>query len=233
MPTPRHQTRPVSSADRPYSGAEVLLARFFAFASALFVALSTVIEVITWFTKADYQYLGWTILPAVIGLLCAAGLSNDQDNKALQSEPVTRPASDLRTRQIHFHGPFLGSSGNSGGTKTAAAPVVANWQDAERSAALWMRTNGHPDARLTPAGPDGGVDVVASRALAQVKFTGSPVGPRFVEQLAGTALRAQYRGRTALFFSAAGYTAPALRAGQELGVQLYQLRGARQWTRVI
>ena len=74
---------------------------------------------------------------------------------------------------------------------------VGSWQEAEMAAMLWMRDHGHPDAQLTPVGPDGGVDVVAASAIAQVKHYARPVGPRPVRELAGTSLQPQHHRRRA------------------------------------
>lgn len=109
---------------------------------------------------------------------------------------------------------------------------VGSWQEAEHSAMLWMRAHGHPDAQLTPAGPDGGVDVVAASAIAQVKHYARPVGPRPIRELAGTALQPQHHRRRLLFFSTMGYSAPALSEGRALGIPLYQMGPGGQWVQV-
>jgi hypothetical protein len=114
----------------------------------------------------------------------------------------------------------------------ANAAVVTTWQEAERSARDFMRANGHPDARLTPAGPDGGVDVVSAEAIAQVKFYASPIGEPAIVQLAGTTMRRQHQGRQAIFFASSGYTPKATQTARELGITLYQLRGGHRWDRV-
>ena len=117
----------------------------------------------------------------------------------------------------------------------AAPPAVAagllSWQEAEVSARDWMRRHGHRDAGLTPGGPDGGVDVVASRAIAQVKCWTQPVGPSPVLELARVSQGAGRR--EPLFFSASGYTSNARASARAKGVQLYQLGpDGRTWTRV-
>ncbi|MGQ1798092.1 restriction endonuclease [Kocuria oceani] len=109
---------------------------------------------------------------------------------------------------------------------------VGSWQEAEHSAMLWMRAHGHPDAQLTPAGPDGGVDVVAASAIAQVKHYARPVGPRPIRELAGTALQPQHHRRRLLFFSTMGYSAPALMEGRAMGIPLYQMGPGGQWVQV-
>lgn len=74
---------------------------------------------------------------------------------------------------------------------------IATWQDAERATMAWMRIHGWPDARLTPPGPDGGIDVEANGCVSQVKWHAKTSIPlAWVQQLAGAAA-----GRTALFFA--------------------------------
>lgn len=107
-----------------------------------------------------------------------------------------------------------------------------DWRTAERSAAQWMQLNGYSDARLTPAGADGGVDVVSARAVAQVKHQQTPVGSAVIQQLRGATSTRAYQGRDALFFSSYGFTAPARTAARDMGVQLYQHDGDT-WRRVL
>ncbi len=52
--------------------------------------------------------------------------------------------------------------------RTSGRPL-RTWQDAEDFAEDWMRRNGYPDAHKTPSGGDGGIDVISSGAIAQVK----------------------------------------------------------------
>lgn len=91
------------------------------------------------------------------------------------------------------------------------------WQDAERIACEWMRKNGYPDARLTPPGADGGIDVASRKAVAQVKHHLKPVGRPDVQRLYAVA---QTSKRRALFFSNAGYTPDATAWAREHGVEL-------------
>src|SRR5689334_24893117 len=50
----------------------------------------------------------------------------------------------------------------------ALASVEMTWQEAEILCCEWMKGNGYKDARLTNTGPDGGVDIVSRKAVAQV-----------------------------------------------------------------
>lgn len=61
------------------------------------------------------------------------------------------------------------------------------WRDAEAAVARWMRLNGYPDAHTTGPGTDGGVDVKAKGAVAQVKWRSNRVGRPAVQQRRGAA----------------------------------------------
>jgi hypothetical protein len=98
-------------------------------------------------------------------------------------------------------------------------PVVDSPRKAEEIAAAWLRRLGYPDALVTPVGADDGVDVSAFGAVAQVKWTGRPIGAPDVRDLAGSGKPGQAR----FFFSKSGYTQPALRwaADPERPVRLF------------
>ncbi len=83
---------------------------------------------------------------------------------------------------------------------------IFTWSMAEELAEGHMRHLGFSDARRTPPGVDGGFDVVASSAVAQVKHHAAPVGAPDVQRLRGAA----HDGRTPLFYSSSGYTKAAL-----------------------
>ncbi len=85
-----------------------------------------------------------------------------------------------------------------------------------------MRNNGWSKAKLTKGGSDGGIDVQAPNAVAQVKwFASQKVGRPAIQQLSGSA-----GTKKALFFanSAAGsgepYSKPALDWASENNVRL-------------
>ena len=92
-------------------------------------------------------------------------------------------------------------------------------RDAESAACAAMRFWGYADAALTPIGPDEGVDVQSSAAIAQVKAQLVPTGIAEVQQLLGAATAA---GKSALFFSLAGYTEPALRWASSANIALFE-----------
>lgn len=86
--------------------------------------------------------------------------------------------------------------------------AIREWIDAEHNAAAWMKYLGHPTATVTPGGADGGVDVRAKDALAQVKMRVGRVSRPDVQRLVGAAGRNS--GQALYFFSFGGYTADAL-----------------------
>ncbi|WP_405859944.1 restriction endonuclease [Streptomyces sp. NBC_00090] len=56
------------------------------------------------------------------------------------------------------------------------ARSIRTWQDAELAAVDHMHGLGFTDAQMTGAGADGGIDVIARDAIAQVKHYSQPVG---------------------------------------------------------
>jgi hypothetical protein len=86
-------------------------------------------------------------------------------------------------------------------------PSEMTWQGAEVLARDWMKQNGFRDATLTAAGADGGVDVISTKAFAQVKHHATPVGLAEMQRLYGIA---QSTGKLPLFFSSAGFTPKAI-----------------------
>lgn len=100
--------------------------------------------------------------------------------------------------------------------------MLTSWQQAEKHAARWMHYLGYDDAEVTPTGPDGGIDVVAGKAIAQVKAEGYQTGSRVVRELAGLTVRGTHRKKDLLFFSSFGYTRDAVTTAEELGVALFR-----------
>ncbi|MFU8873252.1 restriction endonuclease [Micromonospora sp. SL4-19] len=97
--------------------------------------------------------------------------------------------------------------------------LPADWQTAEEIACAHMRSLGFSDAETTTSGRDGGLDVVADRAVAQVKMLAQPVGAPPVQQLRGTRPHVAYH----LFYSTSGYTPAAIAAAGEIGVALFRI----------
>jgi hypothetical protein len=101
----------------------------------------------------------------------------------------------------------------------AGARTIRSPDDAEQVAAEWMRHLGFGDARCTGAGTDGGVDVRAQEAVAQVKAQLTPVGRPELQALYGVA---RSEGHQPLFFSLMSYTAAALAWADEVGMALFR-----------
>lgn len=96
--------------------------------------------------------------------------------------------------------------------------MITSWTEAEQFAAEHMRSLGFEDADTTSPGADGGIDVRASRAVAQVKhFADSPVGSPAVQQLAG----ASNRDHVSIFYSLSGFTRAAVGIAEDADVALF------------
>ena len=100
--------------------------------------------------------------------------------------------------------------------------VITTPRDAELAAALKMRLLGFADAKATAIGPDAGIDVVAARALAQVKWEVSKTGRPALQRLYGA--RGARTDKDLYFFSLAGYSDHAIAYAQEHRMFLYLLR---------
>lgn len=103
--------------------------------------------------------------------------------------------------------------------KAASARYAMTWQEAEIVACEWMRKNGYRDAALTSSGADGGIDIVARKAVAQVKHHSRPVGVGEVQRLSGIA---RATGKRGLFFSAAGFTPKAAAWARDNAIEMYR-----------
>lgn len=102
--------------------------------------------------------------------------------------------------------------------------MIESWRDAELLACAHMRDVGFGDAELTGAGADGGADVRAGGAIAQVKhYTDPPVGSPAVQRLRGAAFGTQW----AIFYSLSGFSEQAQVAARATDVALftYDLNG--------
>jgi hypothetical protein len=85
--------------------------------------------------------------------------------------------------------------------------VITDDRKAEEVGAAWMRRFGYTDARVTPPGPDNGIDGNSQRAVGQVKYwTTKRVGIKDVQRLPGAAVL----GQASFFFAAHGYTRAVL-----------------------
>jgi hypothetical protein len=97
--------------------------------------------------------------------------------------------------------------------------LIRTYRDAEEAAALWMRWLGWGDAHVTPQGRDGGIDVMSTHAVAQVKAHVNPIGRPQVQQLFGVASSMK---RTPLFFASAGYTPEAITWADQVSMALFR-----------
>ncbi|MFE2560229.1 restriction endonuclease [Streptomyces sp. NPDC059352] len=99
------------------------------------------------------------------------------------------------------------------------ARSIRTWQDAELAAVDHMHGLGFTDAQTTGAGADGGIDVIARDAIAQVKHYSQPVGVGPVRELRGVADSHHHL----LFYASGGYTAKAREFADKRGVALFSL----------
>ena len=96
---------------------------------------------------------------------------------------------------------------------------VATWQDAEHNAARWMSHWGYSDAQVTAGGADGGIDVVSSHAVAQVKFKAQQVGGPDIQRLAGAGF--SHPGKQLIFFTGTSYSSNAFQVAEDASVALF------------
>lgn len=104
------------------------------------------------------------------------------------------------------------------------ARPIRNPHDAELAARDWLRSVGFADARLTSAGPDGGVDVRSSSLVAQVKAEMKPTGLGVVQRTYGIA---QAEGCKAACFALNGFTQEAKQwaSRQEVALFVFDYEG--------
>jgi hypothetical protein len=93
-----------------------------------------------------------------------------------------------------------------------------DWPIAEQFAVDHMRHLGFKDAKLTPAGADGGIDVESATAVAQVKHWKNSVTRPDVQRLNGAAPANTSR----LFYAASGFTRDARLFADEQKIALFE-----------
>ncbi len=103
--------------------------------------------------------------------------------------------------------------------KPAPQPYGVSFVGAEQLVCEWMRHLGETDAIVTQVSGDGGIDVVSSTAVAQVKHQSGAVGRPDIQKLAGAALHG-HTGKTKLFFSSGTYSAGAVEYANAVDVAL-------------
>lgn len=99
------------------------------------------------------------------------------------------------------------------------ARTIRSFRDAELLAAEWLMFLGYGTARITPAGNDGGLDAVAERAVAQVKFQALKVGRPLIQALHGAAV---VEGKQGVFFASAGYSPEGVKWADRAGIPLFR-----------
>jgi TPR repeat protein len=97
--------------------------------------------------------------------------------------------------------------------------LIRTPREAEEVAAEWMRYLGFLDASVTPVGPDQGIDVDSSEAVAQVKMEGISTSRPTIQGIAGVAA---LENKKAFFFSLGGFTSEAIDWSEKANVFLFQ-----------
>lgn len=109
-------------------------------------------------------------------------------------------------------------------TSTAGRPprrLLRTPHDFELVAADWLRFWGFNDARASPIGADGGIDVEGVRIAAQVKsWTAPRISRPLIQQISGAA-----RQKQAAFFSLCEYTQQAISWADAADVALFRFVG--------
>lgn len=96
---------------------------------------------------------------------------------------------------------------------------IRSAEEAERNAAEQMRYLGFLDAHVTLGGPDAGIDVRSSYAVAQVKWKTAQTGRPELQNLYGA--RGAAHHLRMLYFSASGYSKSALEYAEEHDIALF------------
>lgn len=97
--------------------------------------------------------------------------------------------------------------------------LIRTAQDGEQVAADWLAYLDGAPASPTPMGADSGIDAYTERSVARVKMEAVPTGRPAVQMLYGLAAAVQ---KEAVFFSLAGYTAPAVAWADDVGLPLFR-----------
>lgn len=103
--------------------------------------------------------------------------------------------------------------------RTESLAKIATARAAEENAAVRMRQLGFGDASVTNGGPDGGVDVRSSTAIAQVKCWFRPVGTPDLQRLFGA--RGHQQHLKMLFFARSGYARGAISYATDHEIALF------------
>lgn len=101
----------------------------------------------------------------------------------------------------------------------AEVQFITDFHHAELNAAKVMQSWGFTDATATTGGADGGIDVRASTALAQVKWKGGAAGRPDIQRLVGA--RGRDHTKQLFFFAASAYSKAAIEYADEVDVRLF------------
>lgn len=125
-------------------------------------------------------------------------------------------AIELQSRRTNHlvDGPF----GPMGPLPPAPRPRGVNHEEAEHLAAQWLAYLGEDNVLVTRAKNDGGIDVVSSRCVAQVKNYQGSVGVPEIRELVGAA---SVDGRFPVFFTSGVYTKAAVEFANQANVHLF------------
>ena len=111
------------------------------------------------------------------------------------------------------------SQAATGAMPLPAPRLVKTAAQAESYAAEVLRAFGFRDARATSAGADGGIDVIGTGVLAQVKMEGVATGRPVIQALYGNAA---LEAREGIVLSLAGCTRQALAWAERAGVACFE-----------
>jgi hypothetical protein len=123
---------------------------------------------------------------------------------------------DLRAAAQEYLANFTGppTAGHLSAPRLLKTP-----RQAEEYAAEIMESFGFSNVRVTPPGADGGIDVTANEAVAQVKMEGVPTARPVLQAIYGNA---SHLGNKALVFSLAGFTRQSVEWADTAGVALFE-----------
>lgn len=110
---------------------------------------------------------------------------------------------------------------------TASAPGTfrSTARQAELNAAKFLRDLGFRDAYATSATSDGGIDVLGTRVVAQVKWQKSQVGRPAIQSFLG-ACHPDISNRILCFFAYSGFTVPATNFADSVPMALFRFDGS-------
>jgi hypothetical protein len=115
--------------------------------------------------------------------------------------------------------PSLLPSSKQSATTRPKPVLIRTWRDAELVSAEWMKYWGYTNVAATAVVTGGGIDVVSSEAVAQIKTETSATGRPKVQQHHDLAVS---QGKSAIFFALGGFTPDARAYAEQNGILLFQ-----------